>query len=288
MLDPDRFLDGRRRLSREQAAQSLEKHVAKPLNLGIAEAASSVIEAAAVIIERAIRVALASAGFESEGFSIFCFGGNGGNFASLVAQRLGLESAYVFKLGPVLSAFGSSLSSISHVQEEWPYLCVGDNKDRARLSQVVEGAKQRVLRDLEGEGLEPEKAQFLVEITLADGGRAQRLRAKPEELEDALARAGGSGAAVARRVAIRGVSEMPSFEPSPVVLKQQTPSPFGEREVRGEKAILFEWEQLPAGAAMTGPLVLESGTNTSSIPSGWQVTIDGFCNGVIRPAKGGP
>ena len=288
MLDPERFLDGRRRLSREKAAESLEKHVAKPLNLGIAEAASSVIEAAAVIIERAIRVALASAGFESEGFSIFCFGGNGGNFASLVAQRMSLESAYVFKLGPVLSAFGSSLSSISHVQEEWPYLSVGDSKDRTRLSQVVEGAKQRVLRDLEGEGLEPEKARFSVEITLVDGGRAQSLRAKPEELEDALARARGPGAAVARRVAVRGVSEMPSFEPSPVVFKQPTPSPFGEREVRGQKATLFEWEQLPAGAVMTGPLVLESGTNTCSIPSGWQVTIDGFCNGVIRPAKGGP
>jgi N-methylhydantoinase A/oxoprolinase/acetone carboxylase beta subunit len=141
---------------------------------------------------------------------------------------------------------------------------------------------------LEGEGLESEKAQFSVEITLADGGRAQSLRAKPEELEDALARVRGLGAAVAQRVAVRGVSEMPSFEPSPVVLKQQTPSPFGEREVRGEKATLFEWEQLPAGAAMAGPFVLESGTNTCSIPSGWQITIDGFCNGVIRQAKGGP
>ena len=70
------------------------------------------------------------------------------------------------------------------------------------------------------------------------------------------------------------------------MLKQPTASPFGERVVRGEKATLFEWEQLPAGAAMIGPLVLESGTNTCSIPSGWQVTIDGFGNGVI--AKGGP
>src|SRR6202008_1670534 len=73
--------------------------------------------------------------------ALYCFGGNGGNFAARVAERLGLSRAHVFALGPVLSAFGSSLAPICHVYEEW-----GEDTDA-----IVARGKEQVMRDLAGE-----------------------------------------------------------------------------------------------------------------------------------------
>ena len=87
-------------------------------------------------------------------FELFCFGGNGANFAAPVAERLGLAQAYVFKLGPVLSAFGSSVAEICHVYEEW-----GQDTDA-----IAERGEARVRRDLEGEGL----SEIRVEVEVGD------------------------------------------------------------------------------------------------------------------------
>jgi acetophenone carboxylase len=59
----------------------------------------------------------------------------------------------VFNLGPVLSAFGSSVAEICHVYEEW-----GEDTDA-----IVERGKQQVQRDLEGEGLSDTRIE--VEVT---------------------------------------------------------------------------------------------------------------------------
>ena len=81
------------------------------------------IDKAADMVAEVARTTLERAGIE-KGVELYCFGGNGGNFAARVADRLCLDRAYVFALGPVLSAFGSSVAEICHVYEEW-----GDDHD---------------------------------------------------------------------------------------------------------------------------------------------------------------
>src|SRR4051794_4157323 len=140
MLDPDRFLGGRRALRTDLAREVLGD--IEPERV-IATAADMVAAVARRTIE------LAGGG----DFELYCFGGNGGNFAARVAERLGLRRAYVFKLGPVLSAFGSSVAEICHVYEEWG----GDTEAIAARGEA------RVRRDLEGEGLSDVRIE--VEVT---------------------------------------------------------------------------------------------------------------------------
>jgi acetophenone carboxylase len=140
MLNPDRFLGGRRALRVDlanQALEDLDPH--------------AVIDRAADMVAAAAAKTLQRAGVEQP--ELYCFGGNGGNFAARVADRLGLNRAYVFNLGPVLSAFGSSVAEICHVYEEW-----GEDTDA-----IVERGKQQVQRDLEGEGLSDTRIE--VEVT---------------------------------------------------------------------------------------------------------------------------
>ncbi len=175
MLNPARFLGGRRALRVDLAEEAIRRDVAEPLGIGVADAAERVIDRAVEIIAGVAESTLALAGGGGE-FQLYCFGGNGANFAARVADRLGLDQAYVFGLGPVLSAFGSSVAEICHVQEEWL-------ADGADVDAVVERAKARVRRDLEGERLSVEDARFEVEVT--------------------------------DRVTVRGYSPVPTFAPQP-------------------------------------------------------------------------
>src|SRR4051812_30659680 len=89
MLNPDRFLGGRRALRTDLALQALD---------GIDP--EQVIDTAADMVAAVAQDTLALA--EAGEFELYCFGGNGANFAARVAQRLGLTRAHVFNLGPVL------------------------------------------------------------------------------------------------------------------------------------------------------------------------------------------
>jgi N-methylhydantoinase A/oxoprolinase/acetone carboxylase beta subunit len=140
MLNPDRFLGGRRALRADLAEEALGDLDPE-----------QVIDTAADMIAAAAHRILGQAGVEQP--ELYCFGGNGGNFAAHVAERLDLNRAHVFNLGPVLSAFGSSVAEICHVYEEW-----GDDTDA-----IVERGKAQVQRDLEGEGLSDTRIE--VEVT---------------------------------------------------------------------------------------------------------------------------
>ena len=175
MLNPQRFLGGRRALRVDLAREALERDVAGPLGITPEDAGDRVIDSAADMIAAAARDVMQRAG--NGDFELFCFGGNGGNFAARLARLLDLDQAHVFRLGPVLSAFGSSVAEICHVYEEWP-------APGADVDAIAERGKARVRRDLEGEGLSVDDARFEVEVT--DG-----------------------------RVTVRGYSPVPTYTPHP-------------------------------------------------------------------------
>jgi acetophenone carboxylase len=287
MLDPKRFLEGRRPLDLSRARGALETHVATPLGVDIEKAASAVVDAALDAIEVTVRRTLEVAGMGAEGFRLFCFGGNGGNVAAPTAERLGIEEAYVFGLGPVLSAFGSSVSPISHVHEEWPHLAIsGGNGVVDRLTDIVRAGRDRVERDLEGEGLRPEEANLTLEFTVAVGGGKvpMTITEAVEAPDHAFARASEAGGTTVERVAVRGTFDVPRFEPSWAEPREDRPERFDERYVLGTRAGLYDWDELRAGAIVEGPAVLESGTNTCTVPTRWQISIDGFLNGMLQRA----
>lgn len=283
MLDPERFLGGRRHLSVERAREALGEHIASLLGVSVEGAAGHVIDAANEIVEKTIRSTLEEAGQRSEGFDLFCFGGNGANFAAATAEHLGLEGAYVFKMGPVLSAFGSSVSDIAHVYEEWPFLELSDGAAAEQVWELIEAGRDRVLRDLEGEGLSISDAILTAEITVANGrARNLTLQLDPEKVTTTLSRFGDG---TVERVAVRGVSPVPRLELEPSPGERYQARPRGRRPVRGKEAGIYDWDDLSPGAVISGPAVLESETNTCTVPPGWSLEMDGFANAVLRKEK---
>ena len=70
---------------------------------------------------------------------------------------------------------------------------------------------------------------------------------------------------------VRGYAPVPVFEPQP--------SEGESHRVTGDVLV---WEELRPGATASGPVRLESDTNTCSIPAGWAMRIDGFNNAILQ------
>ena len=80
---------------------------------------------------------------------------------------------------------------------------------------------------------------------------------------------------------VRGLSPVPRYEPHPEPTDVHAAPVAGERTIAGAGASLLSWEHLHPGATADGPVVLESETNTCTIPEGWSLQIDGFGNALL-------
>jgi N-methylhydantoinase A len=285
MLNPKRFLGGRRELRVDLAQDAIRREVAEPLAIEVAEAAARIVDRAVEIVADAAAQMLADAGLSPEGFKVFCFGGNGANFAVALAERLRFDQAYAFSLGPVLSAFGSSVAEICHLREEWPFLDLSADHVDDAVAEILATGLREVRRDLEGERLAVQDARFECDMTVTRDGRAERheLPNDPEAARATIASLRTTGGVV-DRLSVRGLSPVPRFEPTPEPVDAHAAEPAGTRTVAGNEGTVLTWEELRPGAAATGPAVLESDTNSCTIPAGWSMRIDGFGNALLRRA----
>jgi N-methylhydantoinase A len=283
MLNPKRFLGGRRELRVDLAREAIGRRVAEPLGVSVDEAAMRIVDRAADMVADLVRQALADAGLTPEGFKAFCFGGNGANFAVPVSERLGLESASVFALGPVLSAFGSSVAEICHLHEQWPYLDLAAEGAGEAVAQIVETGLREVRRDLQGERLDVDEARFEAEVTVARDGKTELHPVAPSSAGagEAIESLRGGGGLV-ERVCVRGLSPVPRYEPTPEAADAHAAPVAGRRAIAGREGNVLAWEHLHPGATADGPAVLESETNTCTIPPGWSLRIDGFGNALLE------
>ena len=283
LLNPDRFLGGRRALRRDLAEAALARAVGEPLGLDAAQAAERVIDTAVELVAAVAERTLDAAALGREGFKLFAFGGNGANFAGRLAERLGMDRALVFGLGPVLSAFGSSVSEITHVHEEWPFLDLADPGTAEAVAEIAARGTAQVTRDLEGERLPVADARIERTLAVTRGGATEEhaLPPEPDAVREAVA-ALAAGGGVVDRVAVRGSSPVPRYEPAPEREDPHPASPAGTRHLASGSGAVYVWEDLRPGASADGPAVLESATNSCLVPAGWSVRIDGFGNALLQ------
>jgi len=291
MLNPDRFLGGRRRLDADRGAAAIDADVARPRGVQVPDAAVAVIEAAMTRISDVSRSALDRPAGSTV---LFAFGGNGANLAALTADRLGCERAVVFRLGPVFSAFGSSISMVSHVDETWPRCTLGDRIALDRLKGMLEETRQRVLRDVAGEGFDPGRADVRTEVVVRQEDAERRLSfdGEVDGMRAAMNRMATEAGpdAVLERASVIAICPVQVYAPPELPLRPHTPDPVGRRmlAVAGgpKEAAIYDWDALQAGAHIQGPAVLEASANTCTVPVGWGLEVDRFGNGLLARREG--
>jgi len=113
-LDPERFLDGSFALDREAARRAVERHVARPLGMGVEAAAQMVRALANALMAQAIRLVTVERGYDPREFAYIPFGGAGPVHAVDLARELGIPRVIVPPMPGLFSAFGMLVADMVH------------------------------------------------------------------------------------------------------------------------------------------------------------------------------
>ena len=299
LIDPQYFLGGAKPLDLTAARSAIEKDIARPLGASVEDACSAIIDRAYGMVANMVATAAQELKQDLSDHVLFAYGGNGGLFACGVAERAGVKDIYLFTLGPVFSAFGSSVADISHVYERSFHLLLRDGADVASLNQLIEEMQNTGIRDLLGEGIKPDGAETGVELELSQPGRANFTVKCPQlhfsdvknlrrELGTDLPTGDTSVELVRVRVK-KGISK-PMLAMRELGPSDAGPALVGKRKVsfgsRDENADIYKWESLKPGNKVEGCAILESASSTYFVPEGWKAELDAHGNAQLSFAAG--
>jgi N-methylhydantoinase A/oxoprolinase/acetone carboxylase beta subunit len=297
LINPDYFLGGSKPIRLETARNAIQELVAQPLNISTEEACKSIIGAAFESVANLIAHASVELGQQFAEHSLFAYGGNGGLFACGVAEKAGLNQVYFFNLGPVFSAFGSSVSDISHVYERALQITSISESAVRELNGILEEIKAESQRDLLGEGMKTEGIEYSIELEISRPGKAAIAGTYPaSSFRDAKslgafceAIVGGSAGEFALemiRVQIRKAMPKPALVELAMQGADSSHARKGERAVAWgsskHEAQLYTWELLQPGNRVEGCAVLEGSNSTYFVPEGWTLVMDRFGNAKVN------
>jgi N-methylhydantoinase A len=303
LINPEYFLGGAKPLNRDRAREMIQSQVAEPLGLSIERACSAIVDQSFQVVADVIEKTLGELKKDSSDHTLFAYGGNGGLFACGVAEKTGLGTVYVFNLGPVFSAFGSSVSDISHVYER--ALCIPriEEDGLRRVREMVEEMKKEGQKDLLGEGLRLTDVNYEVELEIARKGQVssivvpaavlQNTRTTTTHLAFALKDSAGTlnGDICIQGVRVQVKKAMPKCDLPRLAPAGTDPShaskgtrllTYGSETISAQ---VYQWESLRPGNRLKGCAVLEGAQSTYFVPEGWTFELDVFANGKLTRSR---
>jgi N-methylhydantoinase A len=290
LIDPEFFLGGAKHLDLEQAREAINMAVARPRGMSLEEACRAIVDRAYAMVAGVIESARQELKKDLSDHALFAYGGNGGLFACGVAERAGIDRVYLFALGPVFSAFGSSVSDLCHMYERSLRVPLSPGADLRQLNKAIEEMRATGMRDLKAEGIPFEAAKCSLELEFSRGGEnfeAKSAALRFESVEE-LRQLAGNGEATLEvvRMWVRKKMARPALLEKASGPQDASGARSGERTVaygggKG-KAGVYKWELLEPGNEVAGCALLVSENSTYFVPEGWKLTIDRYGNGVVR------
>ncbi len=304
-FDPDYYLGGKKKVNPEKARQVLQERVATPLGMGVEQAAHRVVEETISVAAEAISDILSKAVVRPKGCSLLAVGGGGGTLCHGIARRLGIDKVYSFTLSAVFCAFGLSTMNVVHRYESAKKITLkmgaGDylsNLDE--FNDVVFGLKRQALRDMRGEGFEPEKIDFSLEVEVYGRDRSWLLQS-PRLTVTSTAEVGEICDACVGQFALdldepitaklfRLIASTPVYHYQFPSHKDEGRNPDKARKARRKvywgngftETDIYEEKLLKCGNVVVGPAIVESEETTVLVPPRRKYTVDQFLNGCLE------
>ena len=113
-LDPGYFAGGALKLDRRLAEDAIRERIAKPLGLGLVEAALGIHRVVNAQMADGIRLVSVKRGFDAREFVLLPLGGGGSIHATALAEELEIDRVLVPRFPGVLSAAGLLAAPIEH------------------------------------------------------------------------------------------------------------------------------------------------------------------------------
>ncbi len=306
IVNPDNFLGGRMKLDRAKAVAAVER-VARPLGLGLNEAAAGIARIAEFKMADIIRKMTVEKGFDPRDFVLFAFGGAGPAHAGVFARELGVKKVVIpqKEIASTWCAFGAASADILHVYEQVdiqqsPF-------DPARINSGLKTLEEKAKRQLKQDGIAGKRMEFNFSLDIRHKGQINEVevmldegRLKPAFWEPLRKRfyaryeqlyGKGSSYRDARlevvTLRLRATAETP--RPKLKVAKGSSSAVKGAAK-RGRRKIywsekkkaletpIFDGALLGPGNRISGPAVVETTDTTVAVPPGCRLAVDRWGN----------
>ena len=312
IINPDNFLGGRKKLSKDLAADAVRTHLAEPLGMSVDDAAAAVYAIQNAQTADLVRKVVVTSGQDPRDFVLYAFGGAGPMHCASYAADLEIAEVVV-PLGStaaVFSAYGLAASDIVLTAElsapgNFPTPVDDFNAAFAQLRSELDGrlAGQRLsFADVAYRNeVDMRYTMQLAEVStpvpdeqVTDTGLAAVATAFGDRYERLYGKGSGFAEAGLQLITYRtkAVGVLP-IRPQlgEVGAATGAPAPSGTRRVfldarRGwQPADIFDYRDLAAGHELKGPAVVEAPTTTVALPEGCIGRVDRLGNLVIRYTK---
>jgi N-methylhydantoinase A len=295
----------------EAAKRAIAAHVGSPLGLDAAEAAAAIVRVADARMAGAIRLVSIERGHDPARFVAMAFGGGGALHVGALIREIGLECALVPRFPGITSALGCVLADLRHDIVQTVNVML-DGLDAASLQRRMRTAGDEARAVIAASDVPVERIDVLYELDMHYLGQTHTVAvplpaAEPGEdiaLAESMIRTafelsysasfsrllpGQAMRIVSLRVAAIGrrpAFDFSVFRPDPAASLDQARS--------GSRPVWFDggWREtsvwsrldLPAGAVIEGPAILEQPDATTVIEPALVGRVDALGNVIVRRA----
>src|SRR6266550_441325 len=291
------LIGGGMTLDRAAAERAIEEHVARPLGLGVVEAADAAIKVANANMADAVRLISIRRGYDPREFCLVAFGGAGPLHGAALAEELSIPTVLVPPSPGITSALGCLLVDVRHDLSAM-FLAHLDSVEPKVLEEEFGKLETEARERLIAEGVPEEQMsiQRLVDMRYLGQWRSLTVPvSSPADLADAAERfhteheraynyrRDGSPVEI-YRLSVRAVGVTPKPQLKRHELNGGAPAASATRPVHFDasgnavETPVHVRSELPAGATLTGPAVIDQLDSTTLVPPGWRAEVDEWLN----------
>jgi N-methylhydantoinase A len=306
-IDPDYFAGGTLPLDGRAAARAIEEKVARPLGLGLEEAAWGIHAIVTTNMELATRVVSIERGRDPRDLTFVAFGGSGPVHGCRLAQALGIPRAILPASAGVTAAIGLLAAEV-RFDVARTYVRRLDAVDPRQLTDMYDEMAAQALRVVRESAVASELAVARAadaryvgqgyELTVPvpagalDAAALGRVRAAFDEVY--AARYGYANPGEPVEIVTWKLSAVGG---SPRVALAKAAARGGGGGRKGTRRAWFPeargWTETPvwdryalaAGARLEGPAIVEERESTTVLPPGVTATVDEYANLVVEVAR---
>ena len=305
-VNPDYFLGGDVTLDPERARAEVERQVAEPLGLEVADAAAGVIELFEQTLRNEAIGRILGKGYSPTDYALLCYGGGGPLHVAGYTEGVAYRDVLVPAWAAGFSAYGCACADFEYRYDrtvDMPIPPTADEMERAGIGFMVTGAwqalEERVAAEFAKSGVEREQIAFSHSVRMQYYGQLNDIEivsphAEMEEAEHVDALIGAFEDAYAKVYArsarspelgylitqaiVHGSVEvekpaLPELEEAsgepPVASTRTVRWPDGDAETS-----IIRLEDVRAGHEITGPAIVEHSATTFAIPPGRSARLD--------------
>jgi N-methylhydantoinase A len=309
-MDPRTFLGGAVPLDIDAARAAFEEQVARPLEMGVEEAAIGIYRIATAQLSDLVRTVTVERGLDPRDFVLHAFGGSCGMYAGAFARELEISRVMVPFTASINCAFGMVAADVVHdyaVVQPMPAPASAE-----AIGRILEPMAAQALECLRDEGFERDKIKLKWAIDLRYRRQVHQVTTPLRgdlPLTDAAAEAllgdferlyelrYGRGSAfraagielVTFRLKASGLMPRPDAPPEPLDGADASAALLGERKafVEGATALrpvrIYDYARLRPGNLLRGPAVVHSPITTVVVQPEQLARMDGYRNLVMEP-----